>query len=68
MGYLGVYTLVRHIRGHDVSKGRTDLDQSTGEYLVTKENVRAVETLEKFDAEYQKRRKMVPPAYPLSRP
>ena len=31
--------------------------------------VRAVETLEKFDPEYQKARKMVPPAYPkLSAP
>jgi ribose transport system substrate-binding protein len=64
MGYLGVYTLVRHIRGYDVNKGRTDMDQSTGEYLVTKENVSAVQTLEKFDPEYQKARKMVPPTYP----
>jgi ribose transport system substrate-binding protein len=64
MGYLGVYTLVRHIRGYDVSKGRTELDQSTGEYLVTKENVHAVGTLEKFDPEYQERRVMTPPTYP----
>jgi ribose transport system substrate-binding protein len=64
MGYLGVYTLVRHIRGYDVSRGRTDLDQSTGEYLVTKENVRAVTTLEKFDPEHQRRRTMTPPSYP----
>jgi ribose transport system substrate-binding protein len=64
MGYLGVYTLVRHIRGHDVNNGRKDLDQSTGEYLVTKENVQSVETLDKFDRDYQKARKMVPPSYP----
>jgi len=64
MGYLGVYSLVRHVQGHDVSKGRTDLDQSTGEYLVTKENVRAVATLEKFDPEYQRGRVMTPPASP----
>ena len=64
MGYLGVYTLVRHIRGYDVSNGRTELDQSTGEYLVTRENVRAVSTLEKFDPEYQRRRIMTPPQYP----
>ncbi|HKB04254.1 MAG TPA: substrate-binding domain-containing protein [Gemmataceae bacterium] len=64
MGYLGVYTLVRHIRGYDVSKGRKELDQSTGEYLVTKENVRAVATLEKFDPEYQRRRAMTPPIFP----
>lgn len=64
MGYLGVYTLVRHIRGYDVSRGRTELDQSTGEYLVTKENVQAVATLEKFDPNYQRQRVMEPPAYP----
>ena len=63
MGYLGVYTLVRHIRGYDVNNGRTDMDQSTGEYLVTRENVGAVATLEKFDPEYQKARTMVPPNY-----
>jgi hypothetical protein len=40
------------------------MDQSTGEYLVTKENVGAVETLEKFDPAYQKARTMVPPSYP----
>jgi ribose transport system substrate-binding protein len=59
-----VYTLVRHIRGYDVSNGRKDLDQSTGEYLVTRENVRAVSTLEKFDPEYQRRRAMTEPVYP----
>lgn len=64
MGYLGVYTLVRHIRGYDVNEGRTAMDQSTGEYLVTKENVNAVETLEKFSPGYQKARKIVPPSYP----
>lgn len=63
MGYLGVYTLVRHIRGYDVSNNRTEMDQSTGEYLVTRENVGAVETLEKFDPVYQKARTMVKPNY-----
>jgi ribose transport system substrate-binding protein len=64
MGYLGVYTLVRHILGYDVSNGRKELDQSTGEYLVTKENVRAVATLERFDSDYQRRRVMRPPTHP----
>lgn len=63
MGFLGVYTLVRYIRGFDVNNNRADMDQSTGEYLVTKENVNAVQTLEKFDPEYQKARKMVAPTY-----
>ncbi len=60
MGYLGVTTLVRHIRGVDVSRGGTDLDVSTGEYLVTKDNVHSLATLEKFDPEHQKRRTMKP--------
>jgi ribose transport system substrate-binding protein len=47
-----------------VNNHRADMDQSTGEYLVTKDNVNAVQTLEKFDPEYQKARKMVPPTYP----
>jgi ribose transport system substrate-binding protein len=64
MGYLGVATLVRNIQGFDVNHDRTQLDQSTGEYLVTKENVRSVATLEKFDPEYQKARKMVLPSFP----
>ena len=38
--------------------------KSTGEYLVTRQNVGAVETLEKFDPAYQKARTMVPPDYP----
>ena len=37
MGYLGVWTLVQHLEGYDVSAGGKDL--STGEYVVTKENL-----------------------------
>ena len=63
MGYLGVYTLVRHIKGDDVSRGRQELDQSTGEYLVTKENVGAIATLEKYDPAHQRARVMVRPGF-----
>jgi hypothetical protein len=50
-------------RHHDVSRARQELDQSTGEYLVTKDNVGAIATLEKYDPEYQKKRVMVRPGF-----
>jgi ribose transport system substrate-binding protein len=65
MGYLGVYTLVKSIRGHDVSRGGKELDVSTGEYLVARDNVKAVATLEKFDPAYQKARTMPKPEFPM---
>ena len=37
MGYLAVWTLVRHLEGDDVSAGGKNL--STGEYLVTRDNI-----------------------------
>ena len=58
MGYLGTTTLVRYINGADVNRGRTDMSVSTGEYLVTKQNVNSPETLKRFDPEYQRRRDM----------
>jgi ribose transport system substrate-binding protein len=64
MGYLGTWTVVRYLEGDDVNAGRKELDVSTGEYLVTKENVRATSTLEKFDPEVQKLRKMNAPRFP----
>jgi ribose transport system substrate-binding protein len=39
MGYVSTWMCVRHLRGEDVNKHRTDMSLSTGEYLVTKENV-----------------------------
>ena len=64
MGFLSVFTIVRHLEGDDVSEGRTRLNQSTGEYLVTKENVTDEETVKLFDPELQKRRVMEKPHFP----
>jgi ribose transport system substrate-binding protein len=54
MGYLGVWTIVQHLEGYDVSPGGKTL--STGEYLVTRENMEDEETKNKFDPEFQKKR------------
>ncbi len=41
MGYLAVWTMVRHLEGYDVSEGGKD--QYTGEYVVTRDNLDADE-------------------------
>jgi ribose transport system substrate-binding protein len=61
MGYLGVWTLVKHLEGYDVSAGGTDLD--TGEYVVTKENLDVPATRELFDAEAQAKRMIRKPEF-----
>jgi ribose transport system substrate-binding protein len=58
MGYLGVMTLVRFLRGADVNAGRTKMSRSTGEYLVTRQNVNDPETVKRFDPELQRKRNM----------
>ncbi len=58
MGYVGVDTLVRFLKGEDVNARRTRLTRSTGEYLVTRENVAAPETVKRFDRSAQARRDM----------
>jgi ribose transport system substrate-binding protein len=66
MGYLSVWTLVQHLEGMDVSPdGQKEL--STGEYLLTRENLDARETRERFDPELQKQRKIETPAYTKKR-
>jgi ribose transport system substrate-binding protein len=63
MGYLGVWTMVQHLEGHDVCPdGKKEM--STGEYLLTKENLNDLATRERFDAELQKKRTIQPPTYP----
>ena len=47
MGYLGVWTLVQHLEGYDVAADGKNL--STGEYVVTKENVDTEEIRGLFD-------------------
>ncbi len=56
MGYLSTWYCVQHLRGRDVNKGRTDMSESTGEYLVTNKNLSDVSTLRLYDEETQKRR------------
>jgi ribose transport system substrate-binding protein len=61
MGYLGVWTMVRHLEGDDVSVGGKKF--STGEHLVTKDKLHAKETRELFDAEFQSKRKIELPSF-----
>lgn len=57
MGYLGVWTLVHHLEGFDVCPdGKKSL--STGEYVLTRENLDKPETRERFDPELQGQRKI----------
>jgi ribose transport system substrate-binding protein len=62
MGYLGVWIMVKHLDGYDVSKDGKDL--STGEYVLTAQNIDEVQTRERFDKEVQKKRKIQTPEYP----
>lgn len=61
MGYLAVWVLVRHLEGEDVSVGGKDL--STGEYLLTRDNLDEVSTRERFDPELQAKRTIDPPSF-----
>ena len=61
MGYLGVWTLVKHLEGYDVSADGKDL--STGEYVVTKDNLDAEATRELFDPALQARRTIKKPDF-----
>jgi ribose transport system substrate-binding protein len=63
MGYLGVWTLVQHLEGKNVSPdGNKTL--STGEYVVTRENLHDMKTRELVDPELQKQRKIEVPSFP----
>jgi ribose transport system substrate-binding protein len=61
MGYLGVWILVQHLEGYDVSPGGKDL--STGEYVVTRDNLDRHETRQLFNAELQQKRTMKAPEF-----
>jgi ribose transport system substrate-binding protein len=58
MGYVGVTTLVRFIKGEDVNEHGESKVQYTGEYLVTRQNVADFETRKRFDADEQAKRDM----------
>ena len=64
MGYLSTWCCVRYLLGEDVNKGRTDMSLSTGEFVITRENVAADSTLGLFDKEYQARRTIDKPRFP----
>jgi ribose transport system substrate-binding protein len=60
MGYLGVWTLVQRLEGNNVSPdGNKTL--STGEYVVTRQNLHDSKTRELFDPQLQKQRKIEVP-------
>jgi ribose transport system substrate-binding protein len=61
MGYLGVWVLVRHLEGDDVSAGGKDL--STGEYVITKANLKDTATRERFDPTLQAKRTIQTPEF-----
>jgi ribose transport system substrate-binding protein len=61
MGYMGVWTVVNHLEGYDVRQGQVDL--TTGEYPLNKDNIDSPEMVERYKAEAQQQRKIVPPEY-----
>jgi ribose transport system substrate-binding protein len=66
MGYLSVWALVHHLEGYNVSPdGKQAV--STGEYLLTKDNLKDVATRERFDAKMQQQRIIEAPVYPKAR-
>jgi ribose transport system substrate-binding protein len=70
MGYLGVYTMVMHLEGYDVTPDSKKV-QSTGEYLVTRDNLDAPPSddpenptpRQLFDKELQGKRKVKVPEF-----
>ncbi|HEY1190691.1 MAG TPA: substrate-binding domain-containing protein [Gemmata sp.] len=56
MGYMSTWYCVRALRGEDVNNGRRDMDESTGEYLITKDNVNSAFTLGLYDPAAQAKR------------
>jgi ribose transport system substrate-binding protein len=56
MGYLGTWTVVQHLRGYEVLSKPDPHYLSTGEFVITKENVGTEETLGLYDKDAQARR------------
>jgi ribose transport system substrate-binding protein len=70
MGYLGVWTIVQHLEGFDVTEPPTTEHpsgkyKSTGEHLITKANLKDKSTRELFEPDLQKQRTIETP--PLTR-
>lgn len=62
MGYLGVWTLVKHLQGYAVNRQHDQF--GTGEYYLTKDNLDSDEMKGKFSPEFQAKRTMERPAFP----
>jgi ribose transport system substrate-binding protein len=63
MGYLSVWTLVLYLEGYNVAPDGQKV-QSTGEFVLTRANLEDRASKERFDADFQKDRKMEVPDYP----
>jgi hypothetical protein len=61
MGYIALWTLVHSLEGYDVSEGGKTL--STGEYVVTRDNLDDAKTKELINPELQPTRVVTPPEY-----
>jgi ribose transport system substrate-binding protein len=59
MGYLGVWNLVHHLEGYKIEPKVL----STGEYVITKNNLDDQGTRELFDPKLQEQRKIEPPTF-----
>jgi ribose transport system substrate-binding protein len=56
MGYLGTWTVVQHLRGYEVVTKPDPHYLSTGEFVITKEDVDSEQTLGLYDRDAQARR------------
>jgi ribose transport system substrate-binding protein len=56
MGYTSTWYCVRRLQGHDINDGGREMSESTGEYLITKDNLDSDFTRGLYDPEYQARR------------
>jgi ribose transport system substrate-binding protein len=61
MGYIALWTLVKSLEGYDVSNGGKTL--STGEYVVTRDNLDDPKTKELISPDLQPNRTITPPEY-----
>jgi ribose transport system substrate-binding protein len=61
MGYLGVWTLVKHLRGYAVNRDHEQL--GTGEEYLTKDNIDTDEMKGRFSAEFQAKRTIQRPDF-----
>ncbi len=61
MGYLGVWTIVQHLRGYEVVSEPDPNYYSTGEYVITKENAHDPAMRELFEPAIQEQRTIQTP-------